>query len=72
MAHGVSSSQHIGAPFYWYGLTGITMSSNENLFHVTGSLCGKFTGRRWIPLMKFSDVDVIFDLHLNKRMGKQS
>ena len=24
-------------------------SSNGNIFRVTGSLCGEFTGRRWIP-----------------------
>ena len=25
-------------------------SSNGNIFHVTGPLCGEFTGHRWIPL----------------------
>ena len=30
-------------------------SSNENIFRVTGPLCGKFTGHRWIPLTKASD-----------------
>ena len=25
------------------------MSSNGNIFHVTGHLCGEFTGHRWIP-----------------------
>ena len=25
------------------------MSSNGNIFHVTGHLCGEFTGDRWIP-----------------------
>ena len=24
-------------------------SSNGNIFHVTGHLCGEFTGNRWIP-----------------------
>ena len=24
-------------------------SSNESIFYVTGSLCGEFTGHRWIP-----------------------
>ena len=27
-------------------------SSNGNIFHVTGPLCGEFTGHRWIPLTK--------------------
>ena len=27
-------------------------SSNGNLFHVTGPLCGEFTGHRWIPLTR--------------------
>ena len=31
------------------------MSSNGNIFRVTGLLCGEFTGRRWIPLTKASD-----------------
>ena len=30
-------------------------SSNGNLFRVTGSLCGEFTGQRWMPLTKASD-----------------
>ena len=30
-------------------------SSNGNIFHVTGSLCGEFTGHRWIPLTTVSD-----------------
>ena len=49
-------------------------SSNENIFRVTGPLCGEFTGYRWIPLTKASDAkfDVFFDLSLNKRLSKQS
>ena len=31
------------------------MSSNENIFRVSGPLCGEFTGDRWIPLTKASD-----------------
>ena len=31
------------------------ISSNGNIFHVTGLLCGEFTGHRWIPLTKASD-----------------
>ena len=30
-------------------------SSNGNIFHVTGHLCGEFTGPRWIPHTKASD-----------------
>ena len=49
-------------------------SSNGIIFRVTGPLCGEFTGPRWIPLTKASDAefDVFFDLHLNKRLSKQS
>ena len=31
-------------------------SSNGNIFCVTGPLCGEFTGHRWIPITKASDV----------------
>ena len=51
------------------------MSSNGNIFRVTGSLCGEFTGDRWIPLTKASTTqsfDVFFDLRLTKRLSKQS
>ena len=27
----------------------VMTSSNGNIFHVTGPLCGEFTGHRWIP-----------------------
>ena len=42
--------------------------------NVTGPLCGKFTGHRWIPLTKANDalLDVFFDLRLNKPLSKQS
>ena len=30
-------------------------SSNENIFRVTGHLCGEFTSHRWIPRTKASD-----------------
>ena len=49
-------------------------SSNGNIFRVTGSLCGEFTG-----LGEFSaqrpvtrSFDVLFDLRLNKRLSEQS
>ena len=56
-------------------------SSNGNIVSVTGPLCvcvwggggggGEFTGHRWIPHTKASDVDfdVFFDLRLNKRLS---
>ena len=33
-------------------------SSNGNIFHVTGPLCGEFTGHQWIPLTKASDAEL--------------
>ena len=33
-------------------------SSNGNIFHVTGPLCGKFTGHRWIPRTKVSNPEL--------------
>ena len=44
-----------------------------NIFHVTGHLCGKFTGRRWNPRTKASDAELwrLIDLRLNKRLSKQ-
>ena len=43
---------------YAFGWTGYRMmtSSNGTIFRVTGPLCGEFTGHRWIPLVKASDV----------------
>ena len=37
---------------------GNMMSSNGNIFRVTGPLCGEFTGHRWIPHTKISDVEL--------------
>ena len=34
------------------------MSSNENIFRVTGLLCGEFTGPQWIPHTKASDAEL--------------
>ena len=50
------------------------MSSNGNIFSVTGFLCGEFTGHRWIPLTKASDTELwfFFDPHLNEPLNKQS
>ena len=33
-------------------------SSYENIFHVTGHLCGEFTGPRWIPHTKANDKEL--------------
>ena len=33
-------------------------SSNGNIFRVTGPLCGKFTGNRWIPRTKASGAEL--------------
>ena len=48
-------------------------SSNENIFRVTGPLCGEFTGPGEFstqrPVMR--SFDVFFDLRLNKRLSKQ-
>ena len=44
-------------------------SSNGNIFRVTGYLCGEFTGPVQRPVT-WSFV-VFFDLHPNKRLGKQ-
>ena len=49
-------------------------SSNGDIFRVTGHLCGEITGPRWISRTKASDaeLDVFFDVPLNKRLSKQS
>ena len=49
-------------------------SSNGNILRVTGPLCRKFTGHRWILLTKASDAErwCFFDLCLNKRLSKHS
>ena len=49
--------------------------SNGNIFHVTGHLCGEFTGHRWIPCRQrpvTGRFHVLFDLRLNKLLSKQS
>ena len=58
-------------PWCWGNMT---MSSNGNIFRVTGPLCGEFTSHRWIPLTQrpaTQSLDVFFDLPLNKRLSKQ-
>ena len=34
------------------------MSSNGNIFRVTGHLCDEFSGLRWIPRTKASDAEL--------------
>ena len=52
----------------------VMTSSNGNIFHVTGHLCGEFTDYRWIPRTKASDADLLYflDPRINKRLSKQS
>ena len=42
---------------YTTGTKHMMTSSNENIFPVTGPLCGEFTGDRRIPLTKDSDAE---------------
>ena len=39
-------------------LPNMMTSSHENIFRVTGPLCGGFTGHRWIPHTKASDANI--------------
>ena len=50
------------------------MSSNGNIFRVTGPLCGEYTGPGEFPAQRpvTRSFDVFFDLRLNKRLSKQS
>ena len=49
------------------------IKSNQ-IFRVTGPLCGEFTGHQWIPTQRpvTRSFDVSFDLHLNKQLSKHS
>ena len=49
-------------------------SSNENIFRVTGHLCGEFTGPGEFPTQRpvTRSFDVYFDLRPNKWLSKQS
>ena len=48
-------------------------SSNGNIFHVTGPLCGEFTGPGEFPAQRpvTRSFDVFFYLCLNKRLSQQ-
>ena len=56
-------------PFIYIMMT----SSNGNIFRVTGTLCGEFTGPGEFPTQRpvTRSFDVFFDLRLNKRLSKQ-
>ena len=62
-----------GAYVIWW-IRDMMTSSNENIFRVTGHLCGEFTGHRWSPHTKASDAEFwcFFYLRLKKRLNKQS
>ena len=49
-------------------------SSNENIFRVTGPLCGEFTGPGEFPTQRpvTRSFDVFFDMLPNKRFSQQS
>ena len=42
----------------WHHGDSAMTSSNGNIFHVTGHLCGEFTGHRWILRTKASDAEL--------------
>ena len=66
--------QIANAMFFSFNNT-MMVSSNGNIFRVTGPLCGEFTGDRRILLTKASDAssfDVFFALRQNKRLSRQS
>ena len=50
------------------------MSSNGNIFHNAGHLCGEFTSHREFPSKRLVtwSFDVFFGLYLNKQLSKQS
>ena len=50
--------------------TAMMTSSNGNIFRVTGHLCGKFTGPRWISHTKASDAE-LWCLLWSKQLSKQ-
>ena len=48
------------------------MSSNGNIFHITGPLCGEFTGHRWIPLTRDSGAKLWYFLWLHSPLTHKS
>ena len=65
--YGHTNKSSMPSPLY------MMTSSNENIFRVTGHLCGEFTSRRWIPTQRpvTRSYDVFFKLRLNKLLCKQ-
>ena len=61
------------AGWYFPHWSSMMTSSNGNIFRVTGSLCGEFTGPGEFPTQRpvTRSFDVFFDLRLNKRLSKQ-
>ena len=59
---------------FWIGALFTMTSSNGNIFHVAGHLCGEFTGPGEIPVKRpvTRSFDVFSDLRLNKRLSKSS
>ena len=57
----------------WDYFFNMMTSSNENIFRVTGHLCGEFTGPGEFPTQRpvTRSFDVYFDLCPNKRLSKQ-
>ena len=54
-------------------LRSMMTSSNGTIFHVTGPLCGEFTGPGEFPAQRpvTRSFDVFFDLRLTKRLSEQ-
>ena len=48
--------KHLGKIYIYQNHDDIT--SNVNIFRITGPLCGGFPGHRWIPLTKASDTEL--------------
>ena len=62
------------SPFLGTSYQPMMTSSNGNIYHVTGHLCGEFIGYGWILRTKASDAKLYcflwFDLRLNKRLSE--
>ena len=67
------ASQDVIRTEYGCPSNNMMMSSNGNIFRVTGPLCGEFTGPGEFPTQRpvARSFDVFFDLRLNKRLNKQ-
>ena len=47
-------------------------SSNGNIFHATGPLCGELIGHRWIPLTKNSDAKLWYFIWMHPPLTHKS